>query len=111
LTGDPSVGGHWFGATDQGKAVAGSVLAALEGGAAPAFRDVPRAWTIQYGINVQTVGWPADGDVEVDGSLADDDATVRVTRDGRLIGAVTIGRAAAARTCRSEIDASLGSTV
>ncbi|WP_341258541.1 NAD(P)/FAD-dependent oxidoreductase [Gordonia malaquae] len=111
LTGDPSVGGHWFGATDQGKAVAGSVLAALGGAVAPTFRDVPRAWTIQYGINVQTVGWPADGDVEIDGSLADDDATVRVTRDGRLIGAVTVGRAAAARTCRAEIDASLGSTV
>ncbi|GEE01604.1 reductase [Gordonia spumicola] len=111
LTGQPSAGGHWFGATDQGKAVATAVLAALTGEQAPSFRDVPRAWTIQYGVNIQTVGWPAGGDVEIDGSLAENDATVRVSKDGRLVGAVTVGRAAAARACRAEIDAALGSTV
>lgn len=105
LTDRPSLGGHWFGATDQGKAVAHAVIAHLEEGAAPApFVDVSRAWTIQYGANVQTVGWPSlDGDVDVDGSLDAADASVRVSVDGRLVGAVTVGRAAAARELRSEI--------
>ncbi|WOC12465.1 NAD(P)/FAD-dependent oxidoreductase [Gordonia sp. MP11Mi] len=104
LTGRPSLGGHWFGATDQGKAVVASVLASLDGGRSDTFVDVPRAWTVQYGINVQMVGWPSiDGTVDVDGSLDDADASVRVSVDGRLVGAVTVGRAAAAREYRSEI--------
>lgn len=109
LTGAPSLGGHWFGATDHGRAVADSVLAYLDGGQSELFADVPRAWTIQYGANVQMVGWPVlggsavDYTVGVDGSLDDADATVRVSVDGRLIGAVTVGRAASARECRSEI--------
>lgn len=106
LTGRPALGGHWFGATDHGKAVAAAVLAHLDDTvAAPEpFAEVPRAWTVQYGVNVQTVGWPSvDGDVDVDGSLDDADATVRVSVAGRLVGAVTVGRAAAARELRSAI--------
>ena len=112
LTGEPSPGGHWFGATDQGRAAAASMIAAVTGATPEPFREVPRAWTVQYGVNVQTVGWPEFGDrVEVDGSLAAGDATVEMTVDGRLVGAVTVGRAAAARGCRARIEAGLGSTV
>ncbi|MCF8588799.1 NAD(P)/FAD-dependent oxidoreductase [Gordonia liuliyuniae] len=104
LTGRRSLGGHWFGATDHGRAVAVSVLAHLDGGRPDGFVDVPRAWTVQYGINVQMVGWPSvDGTVHVDGSLDDADASIRVSVDGRLVGAVAVGRAAAARELRSEI--------
>ncbi|MGB3301305.1 NAD(P)/FAD-dependent oxidoreductase [Gordonia sp. (in: high G+C Gram-positive bacteria)] len=113
-TGQPARGEHWFGATDQGKAVALSVLADLAGEPAPSFVDVPRAWTIQYGVNVQMVGWPAeDGEISIDGSVADGDATVFTHVDGALVGAVTIGRAAAARAARAEITEALalGSTV
>ncbi|GAA4641009.1 NAD(P)/FAD-dependent oxidoreductase [Gordonia humi] len=111
LTGLPTAGGHWFGATDQGRAVASSVLAHLTGDAPEPFRDVPRAWTIQHGVNVQTVGWPsAGGDVRVEGCLDSADAAVRVSVDGELIGAVTVGRAAQARALRTEIAAGLRST-
>lgn len=112
-TGRPCRGEHWFGATDQGRAVAKSVLADLAGTPAPSFAEVPRAWTVQYGVNVQMVGWPtASDDVRVDGSLADGDALVTTYGDdGALIGAVAVGRAAAARDCRSQIAAALGSRV
>ncbi|GAA2369171.1 MULTISPECIES: NAD(P)/FAD-dependent oxidoreductase [Gordonia] len=111
-TGRPARGEHWFGATDQGRAVAQSVLAGLRGEPAAPFVEVPRAWTVQYGVNVQMVGWPtAEGEVELDGSIDDADATVRTVVDGELVGAVTIGRAAAARACRSEIAAALVSKV
>ncbi|EGD54839.1 NAD(P)/FAD-dependent oxidoreductase [Gordonia neofelifaecis] len=111
-TGEPARGEHWFGATDQGKAVAKSVLASFAGEPAAPFVEVPRAWTMQYGVNIQMVGWPTvDGEVIVDGSIADGDATVRTVVDGELVGAVTVGRAAAARDCRAEIAAALGSTV
>ena len=111
-TGKPSRGEHWFGATDQGKAAAMSVLADFAGEAAPRFAEVPRAWTMQYGVNVQMVGWPAlEGETRVDGSVADGDATVTTHVDGVLVGAVTIGRAAAARSLRTDIAAALGSSV
>ncbi|WP_132992487.1 NAD(P)/FAD-dependent oxidoreductase [Gordonia zhaorongruii] len=112
LTDRPALGGHWFGATEQGRAAALAVLADLDGVPAQTLCDVPRAWTIQYGVNVQIVGWPAvGGDVAVDGSLADADATVRVLAGGELVGAVTVGRPAEARACRAEIGERLGSTV
>ena len=111
-TGEPCRGEHWFGATDQGAAVARSVLADFAGTPAPSFAEVPRAWTIQYGVNLQMVGWPtASDDVRVEGSLADGDALVTTHVDGVVIGAVAVGRAAAARACRSEIAAGLGSRV
>lgn len=111
-TGAPARGEHWFGATDQGKAVARSVLADLADLPAPPFAEVPRAWTMQYGVNIQMVGWPtASDDVRVEGSLAEGDALVTTYDEGALIGAVAVGRAAAARECRSEIAAGLGSKV
>lgn len=111
-TGEPCRGEHWFGATDQGRAVAKTVLADLAGTPAPSFAEVPRAWTIQYGVNIQMVGWPtASDDVRVDGSLPDGDALVSTYSGGELIGAVAVGRAAAARECRSAIAAALGSRV
>ncbi|KJQ99361.1 oxidoreductase C-terminal domain-containing protein, partial [Gordonia sihwensis] len=86
--------------------------AGLRGEPAAPFVEVPRAWTVQYGVNVQMVGWPtAESEVELDGSIDDADATVRTVVDGELVGAVTIGRAAAARACRSEIAAALVSKV
>ncbi|GAA3949936.1 NAD(P)/FAD-dependent oxidoreductase [Gordonia caeni] len=112
LTGDPARCEHWFGALDQGAVVARSIIADLAGEPAPVYAEVPRAWTVQYGVNVQIVGRPtAAGEVLVDGSLAERSATVTVTGPGGLLGAVTVGRAAAARTLRAQIAAGLGSAV
>lgn len=111
VSGDPMRGEHWFGALDQGAAVAHSVLADLVGEPAPVFAEVPRAWTVQYGVNMQMVGRPdLDGEVAVDGDPVNE-ATVTVTRDGRLLGAVTLGRAAAARALRARIADNAGAPV
>ncbi|MEZ5213293.1 FAD-dependent oxidoreductase [Gordonia sp. PP30] len=110
-SGEPMRCEHWFGALDQGAAVARTVLADLAGTPAPVFAEVPRAWTVQYGVNVQLVGRPAgEGEVAVDGDLAPaadgrPSATVRVSGPEGLRGAVTVGRAAAARELRAEIAA------
>lgn len=110
-TGEPARCEHWFGAVDQGAAVAGTVLADLAGEPAPVFAQVPRAWTMQYGINVQLVGWPAaGGEVTVDGGFSTDSggrssATILVSGPEGLHGAVTVGRAAAARELRERIAA------
>ena len=111
-TGGAADGEHWFGAMDQGAAVARSVVADLDGRPAPVYAEVPRAWTMQYGVNIQMVGAPtADGEVAIDGDLADGSATITVTGPDGLLGAVTVGRAAAARELRARIAAGLGSTV
>lgn len=118
-TGGAACGEHWFGAMDQGAAVARSVVADLDGRPAPVYDEVPRAWTMQYGVNIQMVGAPtADGAVAIDGDLADGSATITVTGPDGLLGAVTVGRAAAARELRARIAAglvfqhgALGSTV
>ncbi|AZG48536.1 NAD(P)/FAD-dependent oxidoreductase [Gordonia insulae] len=108
LTGEPSRAEHWLSATDQGKAVADSVLSDLTGVAARPYIEVPLAWTVQYGSNFQIVGRPGDGhDVVVDGSVSEGDATV-VVRDGpRAVGAVAIGRPAAGRAFRADLATSL----
>ncbi|MFZ2510927.1 MAG: FAD-dependent oxidoreductase [Gordonia sp. (in: high G+C Gram-positive bacteria)] len=116
-TGEPARGEHWFAAVDQGAAAARTVLADLAGARAPVFAEVPRAWTIQYGVNFQLVGWPAaGGDVTVDGILtaqAQDGpaATVLVSGPEGLRGAVTVGRAAAARELRAQLGANVGAAV
>ncbi|GAC57795.1 rubredoxin reductase [Gordonia hirsuta DSM 44140 = NBRC 16056] len=119
-TGEPARGEHWFGAQDQGAAAARSVLADLAGRPAPVYAEVPRAWTMQYGTNLQFVGWPtAPGAVTVDGDLTVGDltvgqkpeATITVAGPGGLVGAVTVGRAAAARDLRTRMAESLGTVV
>lgn len=102
VTGEPVRSEHWFGAVDQGKAVARTVLADFAGEDAPEFTEVPRAWTIQYGVNTQLVGNPAaPGTVTVEGDLEAADAAVTV--GDPLVGAVTVGRPAQARELRGRI--------
>ncbi len=106
LTGAHCRSEHWLTAGDQGKVAAATILADAGADVATSTTPVPLAWTIQYGINIQLAGWPNLGDrIEVDGSLAEHDATVRVFDGGQLVGAVCVGRAAAGRQTREEIAA------
>lgn len=108
LTGSHQRSEHWLTAGDQGKVVASTILADLGGDVETSTTPVPLAWTVQYGVNIQIVGWPGDGDrVEIDGSLADHDATVRVFDGEHLVGAVCVGRAAQGRKVREELTACL----
>jgi apoptosis-inducing factor 3 len=79
---------HWVLAQRQGQAVARDML-----GLGTPFRDVPFFWSQHYDVTLACVGHAtAEDAIEVNGSLADRDATVVYHRDGRALGIVTIGR-------------------
>ncbi|MGQ4715113.1 NAD(P)/FAD-dependent oxidoreductase [Streptomyces anulatus] len=83
--------GHWSGAVEQGAAAARTLLL---GGAAPAFEEVPSFWSDVHGVRLRSVGLPGLGDT-VKVHECDRDARrleVSYHRDGRLIGALTVGR-------------------
>ncbi len=112
-TGEPTRAEQWMTATEHGKLVATTIAADLGLDAERA--DVPRvplAWTVHYGRNVQLVGWPGAADrIEVDGDIADFDATVRCYDGDDLVGAVCLGRPAAGRALRTEIEQTLAAGV
>ncbi|MGW0036890.1 NAD(P)/FAD-dependent oxidoreductase [Gordonia sp. NPDC003376] len=107
LTGEPTRTDNWMAATEQGRAAALSAIADLDGLPAPAYTGVPLAFTVQYGTNLQIVGWPGgsgpDRRIEVDGDLRAHDATVRVFTGSTLIGGVTVGRPREGRALQQEI--------
>jgi NADPH-dependent 2,4-dienoyl-CoA reductase/sulfur reductase-like enzyme len=79
---------HWVLAQRQGQAVARDML-----GLGAPFRDVPFFWSQHYDVTLACVGHAtAEDAIELNGSLADRDATVVYRRDGRALGIVTIGR-------------------
>jgi NADPH-dependent 2,4-dienoyl-CoA reductase/sulfur reductase-like enzyme len=84
---------HWTNAADQGDAAAGTLI---EGDGAPAFAPEPYVWSDQYERKLQIMGRVGpDDDLAV---LEEDPAEVRllvaVGRQGRLVGAVGLGRPA-----------------
>ncbi|AFR49553.1 NAD(P)/FAD-dependent oxidoreductase [Gordonia sp. KTR9] len=108
LTGAPMRAEQWLTATEHGRLVAMTIAADLglnADTAAPVPR-VPLAWTMQYSINIQLVGWPNAGD-RVDVEPDDSNSIVRSFSAGRLVGAVCIGRGGSGRSLRAEIESSL----
>ncbi|MGH7468167.1 MAG: FAD-dependent oxidoreductase [Longimicrobiales bacterium] len=79
---------HWVVAQRQGKAAALNLL-----GRRQPYLDVPFFWSAHYDVVIVYVGhaerWDA---IQVTGSIAQRDATLRFTRDGRTIAAATIFR-------------------
>ncbi|MFD6585414.1 oxidoreductase C-terminal domain-containing protein [Streptomyces anulatus] len=76
---------------EQGAAAARTLLL---GGAAPVFDEAPSFWSDVHGVRLRSVGLPGLGDT-VKVHECDRDARrleVSYHRDGRLIGALTIGR-------------------
>jgi NADPH-dependent 2,4-dienoyl-CoA reductase/sulfur reductase-like enzyme/nitrite reductase/ring-hydroxylating ferredoxin subunit len=79
---------HWVLAQRQGQAVARDML-----GLGAPFRDVPFFWSQHYDVTLAYVGHATAEDViELNGSLADRDATVVYRHAGRALAVVTIGR-------------------
>lgn len=114
LTGAPARAEQWMTATDHGKLVAATVLAdsGFDAPEAPPISRVPLAWTIHYSRNMQLAGWPGLADrVAIDGSVDDFDATVRCYEGNVLLGGVTLGRPAAGRAMRTEIEQGLQTRV
>lgn len=88
---------HWQNAQEQGAAAARSML-----GERTPFARVPWAWSDQYGVSLQITGWPAAGDdVVVRGDLDALDFVAIFHREGRLVGAVGVNRAAEIRAVRT----------
>lgn len=79
---------HWVVAQRQGHVAALNML-----GRQVAYKEVPFFWSQQYDVTVTYVGHAAGWDeVEVHGSLDDNDATVAYRKGGKVLGVATIFR-------------------
>ena len=79
---------HWVVAQRQGQVAAQNIL-----GEDVAYRSVPFFWSNHYDLAIRYVGHAAKWDrIEVAGSVADDDCTVRYILANRVIAAASIGR-------------------
>ncbi|WP_405387787.1 FAD-dependent oxidoreductase [Streptomyces sp. NBC_01102] len=85
--------GHWTNAVDQAVTAARTLL---RGAGSPAFDEVPSFWSDLHGVRIRSVGLPVVADTveihEIDSSTRRLEASYH--RAGRLVGALTIGRAA-----------------
>ncbi|MBS1676179.1 MAG: FAD-dependent oxidoreductase [Actinobacteria bacterium] len=102
---DPAAGTHhrtehWEAAAWQGAAVAKAMLGEESGTPPPA-----SFWSDQYGLRVQCVGDPrgADG-TRLDGDPAERDFEVLFTRAGVPVAGLAVGRPAAIRRFRKQIE-------
>lgn len=94
---------HWQHAQRHGLAV-GRAMA----GVVDHFTEVPWCWSAQYGLSLQSTGWPgAMGGAGIEhvvrGSVDELDFTVLALAGGRPVGAVGIGRPGEIRTIRAWI--------
>lgn len=79
---------HWVAAERQGQLVAANML-----GARLPMTSAPFFWSAHYDLSVRYVGHAPDAnDTEIEGAIADGDATVRFKHAGQLCAAATIGR-------------------
>lgn len=92
---------HWNSAQAQGVAAAKAML-----GRPPATADVPWGWSNQYGLNLQFAGWTRhDDDYVVRGTIEHRNFTALALRDGRLVGAIALGRPKDIRAVRQLVAA------
>jgi 3-phenylpropionate/trans-cinnamate dioxygenase ferredoxin reductase component len=79
---------HWTNAVEQALVAAGNLLALPD--KRVAYDPVPSFWSDQYGIKIQSVGFPARADKHVllEGDLADRKFVMGFISDGMLVGAV-----------------------
>jgi NADPH-dependent 2,4-dienoyl-CoA reductase/sulfur reductase-like enzyme len=96
---------HWDAAAWQGAAVARAML-----GEEPGTPPLPSFWSDQYGMRVQCVGHPrgADG-VQLEGDPAARDFQALLTRAGKPVAGLTVGRPRAIPELRRQIERGLAS--
>jgi 3-phenylpropionate/trans-cinnamate dioxygenase ferredoxin reductase component len=105
LSPDPAGGAHrrtehWEAAAWQGAAVARAMLGEKPGPPPP-----PSFWSDQYGLRVQCVGDPRGADAtELEGDPAARDFEVLFTRAGVPVAGLAVGRPAAIRRFRKQIE-------
>jgi NADPH-dependent 2,4-dienoyl-CoA reductase/sulfur reductase-like enzyme/nitrite reductase/ring-hydroxylating ferredoxin subunit len=88
ISGKPIRVEHWVHAQRQGQHVARVILGLDE-----AFADPPFFWSSHYDKSVSYSGHAEGFDApEIAGSIAKEDATVRYSKDGKLLAVATVGR-------------------
>ena len=79
---------HWVHAQRQGQCAAANLL-----GVGQAFADVPFFWSHHYGTDLRYTGHAREFDeARMEGSLAAGELCVRLSHQGVLLAAVTVGR-------------------
>jgi NADPH-dependent 2,4-dienoyl-CoA reductase/sulfur reductase-like enzyme/nitrite reductase/ring-hydroxylating ferredoxin subunit len=79
---------HWVAAERQGQVAAANMLGIDTPWEGPAF-----FWSAHYDVSLRYVGHAEAWDrIEVEGSIPDQDATVRYIKDGATLAAATLGR-------------------
>ena len=79
---------HWVVAQRQGQAAARNILGARE-----RFDAVPFFWSAHYDVSINYIGHATgDSRAEVDGDAADQDVSVRFTRNGKVTALATLFR-------------------
>jgi len=92
---------HWDAAAWQGAAAARSMLGE-EAGTPP----LPSFWSDQYGVRIQSVGHPHQGDsVLIEGAPASRDFEAVFVRDGRPVAGLTVARPRSIPALRKRIEA------
>jgi 3-phenylpropionate/trans-cinnamate dioxygenase ferredoxin reductase subunit len=98
----------WENANRQGEAVATDIVARLFAGGGEALPSVdapaPWFWSDQYGVNLQVVGAPNQGDAHLACIDQPDKQLSLHLRGGRVVGAVAINSARELRRLRKRLD-------
>ncbi|MFF8584420.1 NAD(P)/FAD-dependent oxidoreductase [Streptomyces althioticus] len=104
--------GHWTNAVEQGAAAAATLLAGQDPDRTLApFRAVPSFWSDLHGARIRSVGLPgaADGTRVVEHDLTGRRLEIAYHREGRLVGALTVGRTGRLASYRHALEEHLAS--
>ena len=92
---------HWDAAAWQGAAAAKAML-----GEEPGTPPLPSFWSDQYGVRIQSVGYPHLGDaVAFEGDPAGRDFEAVFVREGKPVAGLAVGRPRAIPALRKQIEA------
>ena len=102
-SGEPIRVEHWVVAEAQGQTAALNML-----GQQQCFETVPYFWSQHYDTTIQYIGHAERWDsLEINGSLAHGDATVRYRRGDRTLAVATIGRDFSSLLCEATMERAL----